>query len=213
MLCGVGIGWCQIPQGFAHGGRDLESLTRRERLRELYGTLPGNTNVLGWLSVQTNMSQDALYSGSQHPFVFFNILPSTLNYDTFMLIQNIRRVATNWVTMGVKADGSVWSSYSDRLDTPQFHVNPLVDVNGDINQSAYRNSVNQLAAANSAAGFNIWGAHYLSFYDANSTDPNFQGGSDIPNFHVVVASGADAINTNNASHTGYYHANVSFSGF
>ena len=35
MLCGVGIGWCQIPQGFAHGGRDLESLTRRERLQPI----------------------------------------------------------------------------------------------------------------------------------------------------------------------------------
>ncbi len=81
------------------------------------------------------------------------------------------------------------------------------------NASAFKNSFVNSVTSNSLAYFNIWGAHYLSFFDVKSTNQNFQDSAGIADYHIVVGNGADSVNTNNASYAGYYHANLRFSGF
>ena len=137
----------------------------------------------------------------------------TLDFGNFCIIQNIRRVGANWVTMGADGAGNVYSSYSDRLDDPKFHINSKVMVGSVANASAFKNSFVNSVTSNSPADFNIWEAHYLSFFDANSTNRNFQSSSGTPDYHVVVGNGADSVNTNNVSHSGYYHANLKFENF
>ena len=122
-------------------------------------------------------------------------------------------MGTNWVTMGVNADGLVYFSCSARLDNPEFHLNGKDTVNGVTNTLAFRNTLNNSLTSNSLAYFNIWGAHYLSFFDVKSTNQNFQDSAGIADYHIVVGNGADSVNTNNASYAGYYHANLRFSGF
>ena len=192
---------------------NLYNATYHRGLWEFYGPTNLQTNCttgLGWIPVQTTNSQDALYSNSQHPFVFFKS-SGYMSYDTAMIIQNIRKVGTNWVTMGVDGYGNVYFACSDRLDSPKFHSK--TGVIGGTSKAAFKNTLNNSVATNSTAGFNIWGAHYLSFFDANSTNRNFQDSSGSTNYHIVVGNGADVINTNNASHSGYYHANLKFDNF
>ena len=184
---------------------DLNNESNYDRgLWQFFAGFDASSNPV-WTGIDPAKAQDAWEPGCQHPYVFFenNALP--MEYKNLCIYQNIRKVNNTWVAIGANSDGEVYFSCCTNLSKPAFTLKTQAKMNGDIKPAFKQNS------PYSNPTFNPWGFHYLSFFDANttSTDRNFQSNSASPAYRIVVSNGTNTY----ANHSGYYHANLSFSGF
>lgn len=155
-----------------------------------------------WENINTNVAQDAsVIAGTQRIYPLFYssgpIIGSGLAKQGY--IQNIRRVGNTWVTLGTDdtagAGRMVWRGTSNLGTYAEY----LRWMGGYVNTNGI-NSTN----------FYLGQQKYISFFDYNSTDRNFQT---IPNnsssSYVVVANGT----AGNPYCSGWRRVAVTFSGF